>query len=112
MKKNLEIEANEKSFSEKVIAQSKKVPVLVDFYATWCGPCMMLKPLLEKLAKEYKEKFILAKVDVDKCSGLAEKYGIMSIPAVKLFKSGKVIGEFVGMMPESRLKEWLDAKIK
>jgi len=111
MAKGLEIDVNGKNFGEKVVKQSKKIPVLVDFYATWCGPCQALKPILEKLAKEYKGRFLLAKIDVDKNTELAEKYNVMSIPAVKLFRNGKVESEFVGMMPESKLKEWLDSKL-
>ncbi len=111
-KMKTEIEVNDNSFNEMVIEQSKKVPIVVDFWATWCMPCLMLSPALEKFAEEYKGKFILAKVNVDEARTAAQKYGIMSIPNVKMFKDGKVVDEFIGAIPESQVKEWLDKKLK
>jgi putative thioredoxin len=107
-----EIEVNDENFQEKVIEQSKKVPVVVDFWASWCTPCLMLSPILEKLAKEYNGKFILAKANVDETRTYAQEYMVMSIPNVKLFKNGKVVDEFVGALPESSVRKWLDKNIK
>jgi len=102
-----EIEVNDSNFEEEVIEKSKEIPVVVDFWAQWCRPCLMLGPTLEKLAKENKGKFILAKVNVDEAPLSSQKYGIMSIPNVKLFKDGKIVDEFVGAYPETFVKEWL-----
>jgi putative thioredoxin len=107
-----EIEVNDENFQEKVIEQSKKVPVVVDFWAPWCMPCLMLSPILEKLAKEYNGKFILAKANVDETRTYAQEYMVMSIPNVKLFKNGKVVDEFVGALPESSVRKWLEKNIK
>ena len=105
------IDVNDENFDENVIEQSNNVPVVVDFWASWCGPCMMLKPLLEKIAEEYKGKFILAKLNVEENQEKAGEYGIMSIPAVKMFKNGEIVDEFVGAMPESSIKEWLNTNL-
>lgn len=102
-----ELEAEDSDFQEKVVEQSKRIPVLVDFWAAWCAPCLMLKPILERLAKEYKGKFVLAKVNVEKARNIAIQYRIASIPTVKLFKQGKVVAEFHGAMAEEKVKEWL-----
>lgn len=110
-KMQTEIEINDNNFQEKVIEQSKKIPVVVDFWANWCTPCLMLSPILEKLAKEYNGKFILAKANVDEARQAAQQYNVMSIPAVKLFKNGEAVDEFVGAMPEPMVKEWLDKNI-
>jgi len=106
-----EIEVNDSNFEEEVIDKSKKIPVVVDFWAQWCRPCLMLSPTLEKLAKENKGKFILAKVSVDEAPLASQKYNIMSIPNVKLFKDGKVANEFVGAYPEDFVNDWLDKNI-
>ncbi len=106
-----EIEVDDNNFNELVVEQSKKIPVVVDFWATWCMPCLMLSPALEKAAKEYKGKFILAKLNVDEARITSQKYGIMSIPSVKMFKGGKVADEFIGAVPESVVRNWLDKNL-
>jgi len=110
-KMETEIEVKDADFNEKIIEASKNKPIVVDFWATWCMPCNMLSPVLEKFAKEYNGKFILAKVNVDEAKAASQKYGIMSIPCVKLFKDGNVIDEFIGALPESDVKEWIDKNL-
>jgi len=107
----MEIDVTDKDFEAEVIEKSKTIPVVVDFWASWCGPCMALKPTLEKLAKEYEGKFILAKAATDDNQDSASKFAVMSIPSVKLFKDGKVIDEFTGAQPEATIKKWLDSKL-
>jgi putative thioredoxin len=107
----MEIEVNDSNFKEEVLEKSKETPVVVDFWASWCGPCMMLGPTLEKIAKEYDGKFILAKAETDNNQNMAAVYGVMSIPSVKMFKDGKVVSEFVGAQPEAAIKQWLDQKL-
>ncbi len=101
-------ETTENEFGEKVLKKSFEKPILVDFYADWCMPCLILKPVLEKIVKEYQNKVMLAKVNVDRCPNLSKKYSIMSIPNVKLFKNGKVVGEFVGVMSEGAIRKFLE----
>ena len=108
---DIKIDVNEENFESEVIEKSKKVPVVVDFWAVWCMPCVMLGPILEKLAHEYNGKFILAKLNVDENRNISQKYGIMSIPSVKMFKNGKVVDEFVGALPEPMVKEWLNKNL-
>lgn len=112
MMASFKLDVTDKTFDKEVIERSKKTPVVVDFWASWCGPCTMLKPMLEKLADEYKGKFILAKFNVEDNTEKAEEYGIMSIPAVKMFKDGEIVDEFIGVMPESAIKEWIDTNTK
>ena len=107
----MEIEVTDENFQTEVIEKSKTTPVLVDFWATWCGPCMMLKPTLETLAKEFNGKFILAKASTEENQAAASKFGVMSIPAVKLFKNGEVVDEFVGAQPKEKIQEWLNQKL-
>ena len=107
----MEIEVTDASFQKEVIEKSQETPVLVDFWASWCGPCMMLGPTLEKIAKEYQGKFVLAKAATDDNHETASKFGVMSIPSVKLFKNGKIVDEFVGAQPEATIKQWLDQKL-
>jgi len=103
----MEIIVDDSNFSKEVIEKSKKTPVLVDFWATWCPPCRMLAPVLEEVSKELEGKIIVAKADTAKCPKICQEYEIMSIPALKLFKNGKVVAETVGFMPKNALIDWV-----
>lgn len=95
------------SFEQDVILKSKEVPVLVDFWASWCEPCKALGPILEKLAAEFNGGFLLAKVDVDKEQQLAGYFQVKSIPTVMLLKNGQIVDGFPGALPENQLREFL-----
>ena len=94
-------------FEQEVILKSKDVPILVDFWATWCGPCKTLGPILEKLADEFAGGFLLAKVDVDKEQQLAGYFQIRSVPTVMLLKGGQIVDGFPGALTEGQLREFL-----
>lgn len=101
------IDVTETDFEYEVISYSQNVPVIVDFWATWCKPCKVLSPLLEKLTVEAQGGFRLARVDVDENPNLALRFSIRNIPSVKVFSGGMVVAEFVGLQPEARLREIL-----
>lgn len=96
------------NFEEDVLTASGLKPVLVDFWAPWCGPCRTLGPIIEKLAAESTEKWTLVKINSDVHSELASRYDVKGIPAVKLFYRGVVIDEFTGLLPEYAIRQWLE----
>jgi putative thioredoxin len=96
------------NFQQIVLDGSSQVPVLVDFWASWCQPCQMLMPVLAQLAEEYQGKFILAKVNTEEQQDIAMQFGIRSIPTVKLFKEGTEVDEFAGALPPEQIRAFLD----
>jgi len=101
------IEVNETNFEYEVVSFSRNTPVLVNFWADWCHPCKILAPLLEKIVGEAGENLRLAKVDINKNPNLAMQYNVRSIPTVKAFLEGRVASEFVGVLPEARIREFI-----
>lgn len=97
-----------KTFQKEVVEASRTIPVLVDFWAEWCGPCRMIGPVLEKLASEAGGRWRLVKINTDAEPQLAQYFNIQSIPAVKLFSQGKVVAEFLGALPEREVRRWLE----
>lgn len=103
------VHVDDATFSSVVLSSS--LPVLVDFYADWCGPCQMMAPVLKKLAKEYEGKYLIAKCNVDASPNMAMHYEVQGIPAFRIFKAGKVVADFAGARPEAQLKSELDAHL-
>ncbi len=107
MSKPVEIE--EKTFDEKVL--KAELPVLVDFWAPWCGPCRMVAPVVEELAEDYDGQVSFVKLNVDEAPKVASKYGIMSIPTLMLFKKGEPVETIIGFRPKEELKKSLEAAL-
>ncbi|NLC06943.1 MAG: thioredoxin [Syntrophomonadaceae bacterium] len=97
------VEVSEQTFNQEVLEQQQ--PVLVDFWAAWCGPCQMIAPVVEDLAEEYKDRVKVVKVNVDQNRQLAVQFGVMSIPTLVLFKNGQEVDRLVGFMGKEQLKE-------
>ena len=103
------MEIADATFEQEVIKSD--LPVMVDFWATWCGPCKMIAPIVEELAKEYEGKLKVVKVNVDDCPETAASYAIMSIPTLKIFKGGAEISTMVGVQTKEAIKENIDRSI-
>jgi thioredoxin 1 len=104
------IELTDSNFDELVLKSDK--PVLVDFWAEWCGPCRMVGPVVEELSKDYDGRAVVGKVDVDSNPGISVKYGIRNIPTILFFKGGEVVDKQVGAVPKSVLAGKLDGQMK
>jgi putative thioredoxin len=105
------IDVNEADFEAEVIERSRELPVVVDFWASWCSPCRQLGPILEKAATAREGKVVLAKIDTDANREIAERYAVQSIPAVKAFVDGEVAAEFLGAQPPSQVEKFFDALV-
>ena len=101
------IDVSESNFDYEVIAYSQQFPVVVDFWASWCAPCKVLGPILEKITREYNGDFRLAKVDIDQNPNLATRFNVRSIPTVKAFKENKLVSEFMGAIPEPKIRDFI-----
>ena len=100
------IHINNQNFESEVI--QSEIPVVVDFWATWCGPCLMVAPVLEELANEYENRIKVCKLDVDNNRETAGAYGIQSIPTIMIFKGGKMVDRLIGAVPKSEFKKMID----
>lgn len=105
------IDVTDQTFGTAVLEESTRRPVIVDFWADWCSPCKTIGPVLERLADEKQGAFLLAKLDVDANQATAGMFGIQSIPAVKAFRNARLIEEFVGAIPESAIRQFIDAVV-
>lgn len=99
------VELTDQNFESEIL--NADTPALVDFWAVWCGPCKQIAPTVEALATEYKGRFKVAKMDIDKHQQVPQKYSVRSIPTLLVFKGGKVVGQIVGAVPRSKLEDEL-----
>jgi thioredoxin-like negative regulator of GroEL len=107
----MEITVNDNNFKKEVIEKSKTLPVLVDFFAVWCPPCVKLGPIVKEVAGEMEGKIVVAKADTANCPKLCMDYEIQNIPALKIFRNGKVIAENPGFIPKEELISWINESI-
>ena len=103
------LQLNDSNFKKEVL--ESKLPVIIDFWATWCGPCKMLAPIVEELAREYEGKAKIAKLNVEESPRTATMYGVMSIPTLIFFKGGKVMEQFVGVLSKPELKKKIEESL-
>ena len=106
---NMALELNDSIFEEKVLKSDK--PVLVDFWAEWCGPCRMVGPIIDELSKDFEGKAVIGKVDVDANQEFAAKYGVRNIPTVLLFKDGELVSRQVGVAPKQTYEDAINAAL-
>src|SRR3954468_22129869 len=104
-------DVDEATFAQEVVERSKEVPVVVDFWAEWCGPCRQLTPALENAARAREGEIDLAKLDVDANQMLAQSFRVQGIPAVKAFKDGRVVSEFTGAIPPAQVEKFFDSLV-
>jgi len=107
MEQKLEITVNDGNFQQEVI--ESELPVLVDFWAEWCGPCLMVAPVLEAIALEYKDKLKVCKLNVEEAPQVASNYGVMNIPTLMIFKNGEMVDKIIGAVPKNALVSKIDA---
>ena len=103
------VELSEQNFEQQVVSSDR--PVLVDFWAEWCGPCHAIEPALEEVAKEYENKVVVGRINVDEHPAIASRYGVRSLPSILLFRNGEVNNQIVGAVPKSRITNLLDQNI-
>ena len=104
-------DSSDASFMADVVEASRTTPVIVDFWATWCGPCRMVSPVLEQLATEYAGRLKLVKVDVDRSPRLSQRFAVQAVPTLLVLRAGQVVGRQAGAAPAPALRSWLDGAL-